>query len=62
MCSRPSLQVRSYSQYVRMREHALGQATEEPTTGIEEGADIELPPVEDLQVGALGVACEAECT
>eukprot|EP00983_Pelagomonas_calceolata_P105131 1159097-Pelagomonas_calceolata.AAC.10 len=43
------LQVKSYDQYVRLREHTLGATVGDPSFGIEEGADIELPPVEELQ-------------
>uniref|UniRef100_A0A7S3R5M6 UDP-N-acetylglucosamine diphosphorylase n=1 Tax=Dunaliella tertiolecta TaxID=3047 RepID=A0A7S3R5M6_DUNTE len=42
-------QVKSYDQYVRLREHTLGATVGDPSFGIEEGADIELPPVEELQ-------------
>jgi hypothetical protein len=44
------MQIRKYHQYVRFREHALGLPVTDPAPFVEEGADIELPPVEELEV------------
>jgi len=53
---RSCIQVKNYDQYVRLREHTLGGAVPDPSFEIEEGADIELPPVDELQVMGLGAA------
>jgi len=55
------LQVKNYDQYVRLREHALGATVDDPSFEIEEGADIELPPVEELQVCVCVRVCVRAC-